>query len=493
MTNSLCFTIRFLRPYCHGCGDGDNPEWPPSPLRFFQALIAASAARWNERLKLAFAVPALAWLEAQPHPILVCPEHRVGTPFRTAVPNNDLDVWAGPISKGKEPKKQPNELKTMKTVRPTHLAGDAVHFLYPLLPDGCPHFEVLKTAACCITHLGWGVDMVVGSAVILTEGDAAKLQGQRWRPTSDGVGTTLRVPKPGSLDALMAKHEAFLNRITQDGFRPVPPLTVFDTVSYRCESDVLPRPTVSFGLLKLDASGYRAFETARRCRDVAAWARHAVAAVCDGWPFDQGEIKGFVHGHTLDGSPLQNGPRFAYLPLPSIERRGDRGNYVGAIRRVLIAAPPGFQDRIDWVRRRLSNIELVRDDGSAMALLNLIPPRSDWVLRRYVESANTWTTVTPVVLPGYDDRDPDKALALLSKAFRHAGFSDQLMKQTHLEMRKVGFLPGVDLADRYALPEIPKVKGPRYHVRVVFPYEIPGPLAVGALRYRGLGLFVTTD
>ena len=38
MSDYLCITVRFLQPYSHGRGDGGEPEWPPSPLRLFQAL-----------------------------------------------------------------------------------------------------------------------------------------------------------------------------------------------------------------------------------------------------------------------------------------------------------------------------------------------------------------------------------------------------------------------------------------------------------------------
>ncbi len=488
MPDYLCITIRFMQPYAHGRADQGRPEWPPSPLRLFQALVNAAAAYWKERLRLDHVIPAIQWLECQPAPVLIAPDSTTsnhGCFFY--VPDNTADLCV-PAWKRGELTKQVK--RTDKFVRPVYLDGNGVYFLFPLAEGDSrflQHKETLRIAARSITHLGWGVDMVVGNAEVLSEEELQKLSGQRWRPTSDGSGVRLRVPVPGTLDALIAKHEAFLKRLRPDGFHPVPPLTVFDTVGYRRETEVGARPSVAFSLLKLDASGYRAVDTARRCRDVAAWVRHAVASVCEGWPY--GDSAGFVHGHAPDGSPLQDGPRFSYLPLPSIEHRGERGDDVGAIRRVLIAAPPGYQERIDWLRRRLPNTELCQDDGTPTALLSLLP-KSEWVPRRYTEPATTWTTVTPVVLPGHDDRDAKKAEALIWKAFRHAGLPDQLLQQTHLEFRKVGFLPGVDLADRYALPQRPKVKGPRYHVRVVFPHEIPGPLAVGALRYRGLGLFV---
>jgi CRISPR-associated protein Csb2 len=119
MSNVLRISALFLdpEPAFHGKRDGSEPEWPPSPLRLFQAIVDAAANRWREPQFAEYAKPALEWLQ-QLRPLeIVAPPHHVGTPFRIAVPNNDLDVWATPISKGNEPKKQPNELKTMKTVQ----------------------------------------------------------------------------------------------------------------------------------------------------------------------------------------------------------------------------------------------------------------------------------------------------------------------------------------------------------------------------------------
>src|SRR6516165_10389097 len=62
----FCVSVAFLDPAFHGRRDGGELEWPPSPLRLFQALLAASAARWRESLFHDYAVPALKWLERQP-------------------------------------------------------------------------------------------------------------------------------------------------------------------------------------------------------------------------------------------------------------------------------------------------------------------------------------------------------------------------------------------------------------------------------------------
>ena len=197
MTSYLCISVRFLQPYSHGRDENGEPEWPPSPLRAFQAIVAASAGRWNERRRINHAFAALQWLEAQPLPDIVAAVG-IASDVRCQfyVPDNTADLIV-PAWKRGEITKQAK--RTEKVVRPTHLAGEAVHYLYSL-PDGqCPHSDILSAAARSITHLGWGIDMVVGDARILSGDQVASLDGHRWQPTPVG-GTPLRVPTNGTLE-----------------------------------------------------------------------------------------------------------------------------------------------------------------------------------------------------------------------------------------------------------------------------------------------------
>jgi CRISPR-associated protein Csb2 len=486
MSSFLCLTIRFLDPVpqFHGRGDDGNPEWPPSPLRVFQALVAAAATRWRASLFEDYARPALNRLEAV-QPSLVAPcvaAESFG--YRMYVPNNSGDLMTAAWARG-DTETSMAKFRVEKDVRPTHIVGDAVHYLYPIADaaEFAKHRDTLVTAARSVTHLGWGVDMVAGNAAEVTEEEVAKLAGERWRPTPEG-GTPLRVPRVGTLAALVDKHTAFLNRLDAGGFRPVPPLTAFNVVGYRRDTDSAAREWAAFRIASLDPDDKNpSFDTARRCRDVAAWVRNATGKVCDGWPFP--DFASFVHGHAEDGSQSKGDradERFMYLPLPTINHALNR---VESIRRVLIAAPPGFRDRTDWIRQRLPGQELVWGEET-FGMLNQLP-KSDWVLKQYVGESRVWSTVTPVVLPGYDDRDDTTAERLLRRAFVHAGFSEEVACGLGLDWRNVGFRAGVDLASRFCLPD--RLNGPRYHVRVTFPHPIRGPLAVGAGRYRGLGLF----
>jgi CRISPR-associated protein Csb2 len=488
------FLILSLRPLgslstFHGRDAANESEWPPSPLRIFQALVDAAASRWREAQLLAYGKPALEWFQRLAPPEVVAPGHRDGTPIRIAVPNNDLDVWAGPVSKGNEPRKQPNELKTMKQIRPTYLSGEAIHCLYALPAEGCPHFDVLQAAARSVTHLGWGIDMVAGDARIITQEEADKLDGERWSPSEGTGGTPLRVPKAGTLDDLMSKHTAFLNRLSSGGFKPVPPLRQFDIVNYRRANEPEQRPYAAFRIASVnpDDPDERppSFNTPRKSSHVAARLRHAVCVVVGKtWP----DKASFVHGHDPNDSTRQlrgeaADHRLMYLPLPSIEKRGERGEVVGDVRRVLVAAPLQCAGRIDWLRQRLPGELLVHSGEQPVMLL---PLRSDdWVLKQYVGESHVWTTVTPMIWPWHDDGDPAKAESLLRRAFVQAGVRQEI-EDCGLEWGGFGYRRGVEPAARFERPD--KLAGRRCHVRVRFKSPVRGPLAIGAGRYRGMGV-----
>src|SRR5262249_54567898 len=155
--------------------------------------------------------------------------------------------------------------------------------------------------------------------------------------------------------------------------------------------------------------------------------------------------------------------------LPTIEERGKRGGtkafVVGSIRRVLVVGPPGgAPEATPWARRALSGRELVPADSATRgALLSLIP-ESDGRLRHYVGASEVWSTVSPVVLPGYDDGQAGKAERLLRKAMEQAGLPRTLAQNAEVDWRPSGFRPGSEPATRYEQPAY--LRGfPRYHVR----------------------------
>ncbi|MDZ4687411.1 MAG: type I-U CRISPR-associated protein Csb2 [Planctomycetaceae bacterium] len=486
-------SFKFLDGMFHGRDDGGAPEWPPSPLRAFQALVDAAATRWrmepdfNEHPK-----PALKWLESLTPPSINSPvAEAASSAYRLYVPNNHADVVAAAWARGST-NASIAEHRTEKDVRPTYLrGGDTVHYLYSLPDSECPHLAVLAAAARGITHLGWGVDMVAANADVITDEKAASLNGELWLPVDGPSDKGQGVPCVGTLGDLTRKHAAFLDRLSVDGFKPVPPLSVYDFVGYHRATDRVPPRYAAFSILQPDASGSRAFDVGRRTRDVAGMVRHAVDQQAFrtrpfGW--SDGDIHVFVHGKSPDGASPTRGERspdrFSYLPLPTINHKLKR---VEAIRRVLVAAPAHCQQQIRWVQRALAGEELVDETHEAQGLLTILPG-SDWVLKQYVGQGTVWTTVTPVILPRHDGYKPAEAGDHIRMAFEQAGFDRQLIEQSAIEWRHVGYRAGADLVSRYLPPENLSHK-PRYHVRVQFPHSVSGPIAVGSGRFRGFGLF----
>jgi len=488
----LRLTIQFfdLVHSFHGRGEGAEPEWPPSPLRVYQALLdAVSSGRQGGRT--AQSEGLLSWLGSI-QPDIVCDRGMACIPFRVAVPNNDLDAWATPVSRGALSKKQPAELKAMKAIQPVRAKGmgasgrPTVVYLYRLdessdLPNNLA--DEMAATARSITHVGWGIDMVAADADVISAAEASAISGERWVVAESG-GVGLRTPTARTLDDLIRKHENFLNRLTEQGFSPVPPLREFAITHYRRASDPVPRPTCVFNILKPDASGNLAFHTARRTRCVAAWIRHAVAEVCQAAGWD--DFLPFVHGHNADGSlpnaAVNSSQRFQYLPLPTINSKLQR---VESIRRVMVAAPAGCEARIDFIRRRLLGHEL-RWDDKVVGLLNLQTGR-DWVREQYVRPARVWSTVTPVILDGFNDHNARKTEKLLTKALVNAGVSAELQ----FEHGAFGFRAGVEPVREFLRPE--KLTGSMVHVRLRFREPYCGPLAIGAGRYRGFGLFAAEE
>jgi CRISPR-associated protein Csb2 len=525
MYSHFVLSIRFLEQAFHGRRDSGAPEWPPSPLRVFQALVAAAAARRCVDVL----APAFKWLERHERPILIAPAIVATSGYRLSVPNNAMDIVARAWCRGNYSNSgdaNPATHRTMKTVRPTKmLEDDSVHYLWPLddpLTDNVRGYvEGLSDVARSVVSLGWGVDLTVGHGEILSDEQVKALPGERWLP-GDGSDGGLRVPVPGTLDDLVRRHERFLGRLGPDGFIPPPPLAAYETCEYRRATDPQPRQVAAFSLLKLNASGFCAFDTVSRALTVAGMMRRTakIAAVHAGW--DEPRINAFVLGHgesKKGGGNVAVGPRrFAYMPLPSVEARGDgRGRVIGSVRRVILTSfAEDCESEIAWARRTLSGQELIDEDKKQpVALLSLIPT-TERVVRRYSQSASSWSTVTPVVLPGYDDpahyrrrlkkgttaaeqkqllaRLSERTDGLLRKAIMQAGFSKVLADHAEIEWRKGGFWSGVDLADRYGVPDHLR-RFPRFHVGIKWrdargrPVMVSGPICIGGGRFFGLGLF----
>lgn len=508
MIRHLSISVTLLDNLFHGKGESDEPEWPPSPMRLFQALVAGSRTGrhngdWSEAK-----TEALRWLERRDPPVIVGPEATRASLYTLFVPNNDGDR-----------KFDRQERLTPKIVQPYRLVGgasesggtDALHYLWAITErewdEACPHADVLCCEARRLMALGWGIDQAVACGRMLSGDEVKALRGVWWWPAGESMARQLglRAPRDGTLVDLGRAHEAFLNRLSHVQPPKAREPRIYRRVVYTPQNIVLPRFFAAFALRPLDSDvGFASFRVERSIR-VAAMLRHAACKAAqddldpDGWRTEEWSLR-FVAGHGPVGSPKRRDkadayPRFSYLPLPSIGHR----HADGRIRRALIAESFGGDGRsARWVAQRLAGTILIDEKRGPVARLESVGlgdaefrtvfPR--FAAQNAAEAATVWTSVTPVVLPGYDDHRAAKRERLLLDCLHHAGIDPAAVDT--IESRFAAWQPrdggaSALLPTAYRRPEHLQ-NLPACHVRMRFRTPVTGPIALGAGRHCGLGV-----
>ncbi len=514
MSSILCITFRFIQPLplFHGRADAGIPEWPPSPLRAFQALLNAAAMRQRGRPLDAAVRAALSTLEAI-RPQIVAPAAQPATVgYRAYVPHNQADLVSAAWDRGNLDASIASH-RIEKDVRPTRIefASDAIpaiHYLYALdLPtDACQRLlESLRPSVRLITALGWGIDQVVADTTLLTHADLAALDGQQWHPSSGG-SNRLRVHRTGSVTALLNQHKKFLTRLIDGNFTPVPPIAEIDVVPYRRDIDPPPRPHAVFKLLDANEDVYR-YPHAKLIH-IAGMVRHAaIQRMKDdppSWIEDSANwLENFVSGHR--GSTEQH-QQLSFVPLSSI----GHAHADALIRNVMLVAPLGCERELEYVAERLNGEQLepedqIRSKGmensspipGAVFLNRYTPPPRKFIAEYYLGTAEVWETVTPVILDGHDDKKPEKTKWLIQLALQRAGIETPC----EFTWQSIPFLKNCLSAHKYDrdgrhtgyhrpahLKSLTAV-----HVRLTFTHPVPGPITIGAGRHCGFGLFAIGD
>lgn len=298
-----------------------------------------------------------------------------------------------------------------------------------------------------------------------------RLQG--WDEVADRA-QTVRIAL--TIDDLDAVFRSFSESAEEAVYKPPTKPSVFTKVRYSRETSLPPRPWALFEFPE---------EVAFRQEDAAIVAAMLRSCACQAAKGDTHEFPGgsevYVAGHAK--GRRETPERFSYLPLPTIGHE----HADGMIRRMLIAEPYGGDGKhAAWAGVRLRNATLTDEEGGERATL-LEPWRRAGVTNLYIGESRTWSTVTPVILPGHDDRDPrKKAPSLVLKAVEQAGIPRRAVEDVRLQ--KAPFWPGSNHPRGYRRPDYLKHL-PGWHVLLRFREPICGPLAIGAGRHCGLGLF----
>jgi CRISPR-associated protein Csb2 len=471
--DNLCISITYLDPYFHGQGDY-GPEWPPSPWRLFQSILATAAR--NHGLD----EQAFKWLEDLDPPVILSPtkvneKKRI---IKMYVPDNSSDRILNR-----------QERLSEKEMRPTMIKEPEIplHYIWSIESEDIGMASKIADYAKDLTTLGWGIDLVAGNGQLMKNDEVTHLihtyQGSHQVP-SKTIGVSLRCPVKGSYDNLKMVHESKKKRFNGLTYTHPKRPTIFKESGY-IEKGIPYRAIACLRLLQPidEAERWASFDPRYTIR-VSSWIRGFLCSIAKkDWQFSEPSDV-YVAGHH-DPRDDRTPPRFSYLPLPTIGHQ----HADGLIRRVMIAEPYGDDgSKADWVGSKINTAILKNESGYNIA--NIERTSKDKTFESYSSSGRLFKTVTPVILPGHDDRKYPKAEKLFLKAIVQAGFD-------------------VEDIDYYILQNAPFFKGgyhPReykvtahlkgltaIHVLLKWKCPIYGPLAIGAGRHRGLGLFVPTD
>lgn len=488
----LVLTVHFHAPRYHG-----RPEWPPSPARLFQAVVAGVGPRLDEA-----ALDALRWWEGKPPPVIAAPRQRPGAVLTRFVPNNDLDAKKGDPS-------LVAEIRVGKSEQP-RLLDPGSPLIYAWEVDDPDQARRIVALAQHLYQLGRGIDPAWAQAQLMEADQAEALLGAHdgtvHRPTAGSGGEhVLPCPVPGTLDSLLRRHQAQGERFAVEGrgrsavrlFRQ-PPKAFLRQVAYDA-----PATTFEYVLHAVDRET-GAVDAKTMASVPVGGVVGLVEAARDGAADrlrqalgDSPQLHGALVGRR-PGEPrvVATEHRVRILPLPTIGHR----HADGAIRRLLVEVPQAAPLRADDVAWAFDGLELHLGQASVV-LVPAIDPRMS---RRYRQASREWRSITPVALPQQVARrriDPDagppkggperldeegRARAAVATALRHAGVSAEL-RQVQVQREPLG-QPGSRAEHFHHPPRFSKHR--LWHVAIELDREIPGPLALGDGRFLGLGVMV---
>ncbi len=507
----LLLSVRLLDGRYHGLtANGEKPEWPPSPFRLFQALVAGNARGTTLQPEVA---EALRWLESLNAPDVIAPNAESGQTVLAYVLNN---------TDGRS--------RTPKMIRPTILKGDRlIQYAWKFDPnskDAIRHADVVAKAARHIRALGWGIDMAIGNGEIVDAIQPTTHPRIRFFPAKDAdvVGADFRSPGIGSLASLEECYSQYLarfesNETTQlESGAPIYQLQPYLTREVR--------PHAVFKLLDTNEDPYR-YPHAKLIH-IAGMVRHLAIEMMKNDPPPWVEnpadwVNRAVRGKR-DEASSDDHKQFSYVPLPSIGHE----HADAMIRNVMVVAPLGMERELNYLVERLDGVEM-KPEGYAEAcetdstpsvsgraeLQEFTPLRGKFIATRYLGTSSVWETVTPVILDGCNRKsksDKPEAIAratekLICKALGRAGIE----APCEFTWQSIPFVKNTLSAHKYdGHGSRTGYYRPSYlqgrtavHVRIRFgrrqlsddpesawiPANVPGPVMIGAGRHCGFGIF----
>ena len=415
---------------------GGAAEYPPSPARLLEAMLAGAYQVGGKAIERALA--AIRFLECQKPPEIWAVESVVGTKFEHYVHNNVVQAF------------DTQERYTRKLLNPTLLCGSDAQVVYSwTLSDDAP-LSTLQTAFDGLFALGHGDDMAFARVV-----ETVPPRPRHYIPARGGTDAVLRIPLPGFLADLEVAHRNHdLSEVTNVYLQ-----------AYTLEENLsrLQR-LANFELRQIESESFFAIGIESTVK-VAAWVRHATIEAL------RREISPEKLA-VIAGHGGKNMPRLSYLPLPNVF--GDHSDKM--IRRLSILAPPELTDVIQLARDILPGRALTDSEGNEVC--RLAEARSSAVFGDYASSGIEFETITPVILPHHLNKNhkiSQRRVNETAKWFTEAGLPRPIAMSAEPMREK--------FATNAYMRQLPQ-----YSMRVRFPYSVTGPISIGLGKWSGLGI-----
>jgi CRISPR-associated protein Csb2 len=481
----LNLTVTFADTRYHGHVSEDELEFPPSPSRLYQALIAGSHCGAYNLIHTEKRDRALQWLESLDPPTIEAPSvGETGSGLTNYVPNNDNQM---PMTN----KPGSGHVRTAKpllgNIFPTS-STLVYRWQFDVGEEANANATVVCSMARLITHLGQHQDTVYAKGEITTEStDSANSDLLRPIETPDGDRTS---PTSGALDAYRQRYQKWLRGESRDDI--IVPLR---QVSYPRPGTIrFNAPMALFELRSKDDERFLRYDP-RRLREPAGMVRHAMLEWLDAHPafhdyYGAEMTSQLVSGHESNdrNGARFNGPHIACVPIPSLNERELAD---GWIRRVLLLGlgceTAKATELFDSIANGMNGSPL-QDNSSEVGYLKKVTLK-DQVLRQYIiKDRRVWRSVTPIILTGYMRRGRG-AEVLIARALKQAGVNEN-------DIESIAVFSGPIVPKTVHALDYRVEKGsylaetPRYHAEVIFKRPAVGAFVVGRGRHVGFGLML---
>lgn len=454
--------------------DSAAPEWPPQPDRIFSALVATWASCGEDEGEAA----ALEWLERLPPPLIQASAAEPRVAPIVFVPPNDPRSDRQKHAKGVLPSLRGRQARRFPATRPS---DPLVRLLWPEAAPQQGTLDALRRLARDTAYVGHSASLTRCRFVSAEE--APDLQGTQpsERRVYDGRlaelrrdfaagqrslrGTPVRASPP--VDAprgnLFGEKWLILEHVAGD----MPDLRASALVAKMLRDAIL--------------SGYRQIGLGERVPEV-------------------------ISGHDADGGPTRT-PHVAIVPLPHVGSRHAQGHVMG----FALIPPAGVPILDDEDFRRALRRLAPLDEDHGRRILRLRLPEAALLLspsfeapagkqsldsRQYLRRAETFATVTPIVLDRHlkskGDARQDEAAALIAAACRNVGLPEpaQIVVDKHSALEGAVSAYPSGSSPRWLRWRLPESLASRQltHAVIRFAEPVPGPVILGAGRFVGLGL-----